>query len=153
MQLSKQNRQLERGAPADLWRHTLSQIPSLFGRLVYLSSLRSENTGTYEHHGLAIKFGEDEAHSALLQSHNETFAGWLGCSLEQQKADLDLYLAALTSNRAAIVDTWLRLGPYRNLVPAGARESERQLFAADFGALLEVLRGEYGLRRHDPEDT
>ncbi len=31
---------LERGAASDLWRHTLSQIPTVFGRLVYLSSLR-----------------------------------------------------------------------------------------------------------------
>jgi hypothetical protein len=153
MQLSKQNRHLERGAPADLWRHTLSQIPSLFGRLVYLSDLRSGNTGKYEHHGLAMKFGDEESHLALLQSHNETFAAWLGCSLEQQKADLDLYLAAVTPDRAAVVDAWLRLGPYRNVVPAAARESERQLFAADFQALLEVLRTEYGLKSHDPEDT
>jgi hypothetical protein len=152
MAVSRHKRPLERGAPADLWRNTLSQIPSVFGRLVYLSSLRSGASGRYEHHGLAVTFGDEESHQALAQSHRETFSAWLGFSLEQQKADLDLYLSALIPDRAAIVDNWLRLGPYRNVVPAAARESERQLFAADFEALLEVLRREYGLNRHDPED-
>jgi hypothetical protein len=153
MALTNEIRQFDRSAPADLWRHTLSQIPSLFGRLVYLSSLRSGNTGRYEHHGLAAKCGDDEiSHRALFQSHYETFATWLGFSLEQQKADLDLYLSALIPDRASIVDTWLRLAPYRNLVPASARDSERHLFAADFEALLEVLRREYRLGLLDPED-
>ena len=49
---------LERGAASDLWRHTLSQIPSVFGRLVYLSSLRNPNTDSYEHHGFSQMFGD-----------------------------------------------------------------------------------------------
>ena len=54
---SKSELKLERGAAADLWRNTLSQIPTLFGRLVYLSSLRDSNSGAYEHYGLAKVFG------------------------------------------------------------------------------------------------
>ena len=143
---------LLREAAADLWHRTLARIPSLFGRLVYLSSLRSGNTGRYEHHGFAQEFGEDAAHEAMLDSHERTFAEWLRSPLEEQKADLDLYLAALTPDRAAIVDAWLHLAPYRNLVPASARDSERDLFGSDFEALLEVLRKEYKLARRDPED-
>jgi hypothetical protein len=152
MSFRNKDTQLERGAPADLWRHTLSRVPSLFGRLVYLSSLRSGITGKYEHHGLALTFGEDASHGALADSHAETFASWLNCSLEQQKADLDLYLSTLIPDRAAIVDTWMRVGPYHNLVPASTRESERYLFGSDFRALLEVLRREYGLLRRNPEE-
>ena len=29
----------DRSAAADLWRNTLSQIPTTFGRLIYLASL------------------------------------------------------------------------------------------------------------------
>jgi hypothetical protein len=136
---------LERGASADLWRNTLSQIPSVFGRLVYLSSLRGPNTGLYEHHGLALLFGEDEADKALRKSHDDAFADWLNFSLEQQRSDLDLYLSALTGPRRTIVETWIRLMPYRNLVPAAARRSERKLFLADFEALLHGLKYEYGV--------
>ena len=146
-------RELERGALPDVWRTTLAQIPTLFGRLVYLNSLRSTDTGQYVHHGLADIYGEDESNSALTRSHEETFACWLASSLEQQKADLDLYIAGLHLPRAVIVETWLRSRPYLNVVPFSARQSERDLFSSDFEALLELLRREYRLLRPHPEDT
>ena len=142
---------LERGAPADLWRNTLSQIPSLFGCLVYLSSLRGPDTGVYEHHGLGLLFGEEEADRALRKSHEDSFAEWLTFSLEQQRSDLDLYLSALTGPRRTVIETWLRLMPYRNLVPAAANRSERKLFLADFNALLHVLKCEFGVSGPDPD--
>jgi hypothetical protein len=142
---------LERGAAANLWRNTLSQIPSVFGRLVYLSSLRDQNTGRYEHHGMAQVFGEDEADEALRASHLQSFADWLCFSLEQQKADLDLYLAAFGTNKKTILETWIRLAPYRNLVPAKAQEVERRLYLTDLEALLEILKREYDVSYPDPD--
>ena len=143
---------LPRGAAADLWRRTLSQVPSLFGRLVYLSALRSTNSGRYAHYGLIQEHGEEPAHLAMLDSHEITFADWLRSPLEEQKADLDLYLSDLTPDPAAIVETWLRSAPYRNLAPLSARDSERELFQSDFEALLELLRTAYRLPRPDKED-
>ncbi|MEK7408217.1 MAG: hypothetical protein AAB225_24365 [Acidobacteriota bacterium] len=141
----------ERGAAADLWRRTLARIPTLFGRLVYLCSLRDQNTGRYEHFGLAQMFGEAEAERALRASHLEVFAEWLSFNLEQQKADLDLYLAGLESDRRTILDTWIRVAPYRNLVPAEAREVERRLYLADMETILELLKNEYGVASPDPD--
>ena len=142
---------LERGAASDLWRNTLAQIPAVFGRLVYLSSLREPNTGRYEHHGLSLVFGEEEADRALRSSHSQTFSEWLCFDLEQQKADLDLYLAALLDNRWVIVETWSRLAPYRNLIPASATRAETELYLGDFEALLKLLMNEYGVSDSDPD--
>jgi hypothetical protein len=142
---------LERGAAPDLWRHTLSQIPSLFGRLVYLSSLRDNNTGAYEHFGLAHTFGDEEAGRVLGESHLNGFSQWLCLTLEQQKADLDLYLSGLPGNRRTILETWIRLQPYRSLVPAAAREVERQLYMTDLETILELLKNEYGVVSPDPD--
>jgi hypothetical protein len=136
---------LERGAAADLWRRTLSQIPSIFGRLVYLCSLRDPNTGQYEHYGLAQAFGEEEADQVLRSSHEQAFSDWLCQNLEQQQADLDLYLSGLNGNRAGIVETWARLAPYRHLVPSTARELERDLYLSDLEALLALLKNRYGV--------
>ncbi len=142
---------LQRGAASDLWRHTLSQIPAVFGRLIYLASLRDANTGRYEHHGLALVFGEHEADRALRASHAQTFQEWLCFNLEQQKADLDLYLSGLLESRRVVVEAWSRLRPYRNLVPTSATSTETQLYMSDFVALLELLKNEYGVSVQDPD--
>lgn len=141
----------DRGPAADLWRHTLARVPTHFGRLVYLSSLRNQNTGCYEHHGLAQMFGDEQAGDTLSRSHAQIFQEWLCLNLEQQKTDLQEYLGELPGNPAAVLATWLRLAPYRNLVPAPARDVERQLFLTDVEALLAVLKHEYAVASPDPE--
>src|SRR5947209_17917532 len=92
----------DRSAASDLWRHTLSQIPTTFGRLVFLSTLRDPNTGVYTHYGFAQRVGEEAADAALRQSHWHCFTEWLAFSLEEQKADLDLYLSGIDSDKKTI---------------------------------------------------
>jgi hypothetical protein len=138
-----------RSAAADVWRHTLSQIPSVFGRMVYLASLRDPNTGRYEHHGLALVFSGEEAAKSLRASHSSNFSEWIKFSLEQQKADLDLYLSQFFDDKVQVIETWLRLTPYRNLVPNTVRGVERRLYLANLEALLQLLKNEYGVA--DPD--
>ncbi len=141
---------LERDAGSDLWRHTLSQIPSIFGRLVYLSSLRNPNSARYRHDGLSQIFGEDEANRALRKGHNQAFAEWLTFDIEQQKADVDLYLSALFEEKITVLRAWINLTPYRSLIPNSAKTIERRLYLADFQAILELLKNEYAVDDLDP---
>jgi len=129
----------DRSAASDLRRNTLSQIPSLFGRLAYFSSLRNPN-GTYKHHGLALIFGQAEANRALKDGHLAVFAEWLSFNLEQQKADLDLYLADCFEDKRTLVETLFRLAAKEDLIPASVRGVERRLFLSDLTALMELFR-------------
>ena len=115
----------ETGAVSDLWRRTLSQIPSSFGRLVYLASLRNHITGKYDHHGLALVFGEREADRALRQSHISAMTEWLGYGLEEQKTDLNLYLSGHMENRREVLQYWMRAQPYKSIMPAVMRDAEK----------------------------
>ena len=142
---------LERGISSDLWRHTLSQIPSCLGRLAYLSSLRTSNSGRYEHHGLALLFGDSETDKVLRKTHNESFAEWLNYSMEQQKADLELYLSGEGGSKKEILKTWATLMPYRYYVPASVREPERMLYVSDLETLLSILRNEFGVASPDQD--
>lgn len=151
MEGEKRRAALDRGAGADVWRNTLSQIPTVFGRLVYLASLRNSNSGRYEHHGLALLFGEEESSRALKKSHSEVFAEWLGFNVEQQKADLDLYLSGLPEDRRTVIETWVKLAPYRNLIPANVRNVERRLYIADLTALMELLRSANAVAEPDQD--
>ncbi len=143
--------QLERSPSADLWRNTLSGIPTLFGRLVYLASLRDQNTGRYEHFGLAQMFGDDASDGTLRASHVEIFQKWLCAGLEEQRESVEEYLQSLESKLHAVIGNWLRLRPYRNLPPVGAREAERQLFLTDLEIVLELLRHANAVASPDPD--
>jgi len=139
------------GPANEVWRHTLARISTLFGRLVYLSSLRNQDSGLYEHHGLAQMFGDEQTAETLRRSHARVFQEWLCLNLEQQKADLQEYLSELPGNPAAVLGTWLREAPYRNLVPTAAQNVERELYLADLETLLTLLKHEYGAASLDPE--
>ena len=128
---------------AALWRHTLARIPSLFGRLVFLASLRNRNGGEYAHQSLSQMVGPEEADTILRRSHAQVFQDWLTLSLEQQKADLEEYLLEVPSP-AAVLDGWIGSKSYRDLAPRTAQEMERDLFVSDLEALLPLLRQEYG---------
>lgn len=61
-------------------------------------------------------------------------------SLEHQKTDLAVFFSGLLVERRTLIETWLRLAHYRNLIPAAAPEPERALFLADIEILLRALR-------------
>ena len=151
MPSERENVVLARNAASDLWRNTLSQIPSVFGRLMFLSSLRNLNSGRYEHHGLALVFGSYEASKALKKSHREAFAEWLSYDIEEQKADLDLYLSEQIDHKRTILKTWEKLEPYRNILPSSVKDVERKLYLADLRAILNLLKNASGAGGPDPE--
>ena len=122
------------GSAADLWRKTLSRIPTYFGRLVLVASLRDPLTGRYSHSPLNQLVGGEVTDRTLCHSHHEIFSEWLGFTLARQKADLDDYLAASQAS--------LELAPYRDLVPHSAHKVERQLYLTDLETLLELCRFE-----------
>ena len=137
-------------AAAELWKHTLSQIHCLFGRLVYLASLRDGNTGVYHHHGLSLVLGAEQAGQTLEDSHAGCFREWLGLNLKDQHSDLSLYFSEQDAELKVIVGTWIRLASYRNLIPAAATSVERQLFLSDLETLLAMLKNECGVEDPDP---
>jgi hypothetical protein len=131
---------LERTAVDDLWKHTLSRIPTLYGRLTYLALLRDANSGIYRHHGLSAVFGREESGKALRTSHEEAFVDWINLSLAEKSTDLNRYFAGLDVPEKVVVEHLLTSGTYRAQVPDSARKMERELFCSDLEALLEMIR-------------
>lgn len=133
----------------DLWRHTLARIPTLIGRLMYLSSLRNQSNGAYEHPALAQMVGDEEAGDTLRRSHARVFQDWLCLNLEQQKADLQEYLSE-TPNPSSILADWASSAAYGKWPPSTAQPFEYRLFAEDLETLLALLRREYGAASPGP---
>ena len=134
------------GLLADRWlKSAVAQIGTRFGRLVYFSSLRDRDMGRYNHQGLSQAIGDTEADRILRESHRQTFDEWLCLNLEQQKADLDLYLSGLGDEGLTASPAWARVQAYRDLPPPSAEEPERALFLADLEALFSVMTEEPSL--------
>src|SRR5215472_8931254 len=108
---------LERSATADLFKNTLSHIPTLFGRLAYLASLRDPISGIYRHHGLGAIFGREESRKALHESHWNVFREWLTLPLEQKTGDLQTYISGLDDPSAVVLGHWANPQICRNFMP------------------------------------
>ena len=122
------------GSAGELWRKILSRIPTAFGRLVFVASLRDEVTGRYYHSELSALLGREEADRALRHSHQQVFSQWLVFNLADQKSDLDEYLDGKVISALS----------YRELPPPSAREVEKQLYLTDLETLLELMRCDRG---------
>jgi len=138
-------------AAVESWQRTLSAIPTLIGRVAYLSSLRNVHTGSYEHVGLAQRIGEDGVDRIIRRSHMSVFQEWLCFGLERQKDQLEQYFSGLEGERREIISSWLTLEPWNNWVPGESRDVERKLFNADLAVILELIRVEYGVSSRDPD--
>ncbi len=139
MPRSKSRVGFERSAVSDLWKHTLSQIPTTIGRLCYFASLRDPNSGNYHHQGLTGMFGREVGLAAIRESHERVFMEWLGFSLEEKFHDLSAYLAELDDPKATVAH-WLATKIFNSYVPAAALEVERDLYSGDLEAVLEIIR-------------
>jgi len=133
---------LERNALADLWKHTLSQIPNTYGRLVYLASLRDPNSGTYRHYGLSAAFGREESTGALRKSHEDTFLEWLHLPLASKATDLKEHFQGFEENPRAVM-TYIAHGmSYLSQTPDSASRAQRRQFQSEMEILLELLRND-----------
>jgi hypothetical protein len=135
---------LTHDAVADLWKHTLSRIPTVFGQISYLASLRDSNSGVYKHHGLSVAFGRDESIRALRESHESVFQHWTRMSLAERSEDLRAYLRDLEDPEAVVASYWLTSSQAALQVPSSAHPMERELFRQDVETLLKIIRNEAG---------
>ena len=150
--LTGRNTATETDGSDALWIRDLSQIETLYGRLVYLAGLRNPDSGRYEHFGCAPGTQSSLTVSRHLKRIHETiFRDWVTLSLERKKADIELYIATVDQgDRRLLVDAWLRLSPYKNHVPASVQGPERQRHISDIEAILGLLKNLYGVASPDP---
>jgi hypothetical protein len=113
------------------WSEKIARIPTLFGKLAFLSTFRVPDGDGYADSGSALDYGEAETQRVLGRLHAQVFADWLNLRLQQQTADLTRYLASAENGAASLDRSALaRLGP------ANAEEEELDLFVHDIGSIL-----------------
>lgn len=148
--LTGRNNATETDGKDSRWVRDFSQIGTFFGRLVYLAGLRNPDNGRYEQYGCSPGTPSSLVISRDLKKvHENIFREWIGLSLELKKADVELYIASVDDDPRLLVETWLRLKSYMNLVPASVQGPERQRHISDFEAILGLLKNLYGVASPD----
>lgn len=123
----------------DVTSRTLAAIPTDYGRLLYLTSLRDLASGRYAHAGLERLYPAPAVQQALAYCHEEIYARILEASLEQQEWDLRACLTALEGDFWEIVELWREEEFYCALAPQGMPAYLKNLFCSNVRVLLDVL--------------
>jgi hypothetical protein len=131
----------------DFTATTLASIPSPFGRLIYLSSLRDLASGRYEHAGLLALHREEAVQQALAKCHEEVFERVLETPLAEQAEDVRGCLQTMPGGLTITVSHWRRMEAYRVLLPEESPDYLKELFCSNLRALLEILQSESSTAR------
>ena len=123
----------------DFTAKTLAAIPNVFGRLIYIASLRDLSSGRYEHTGLAAVYSPDAVQEALKFCHQEIFSRVLEMPLSVQEQELTECLDNMPGSMRETVGHWRQLESYRVLAPEDTPDYLRELFFSNLRALLEIL--------------
>lgn len=123
----------------DVGARTLAAIPTEFGKLLYLSSLRDISTGEYVHEGLIARYSKEAVQQALAYCHQQLFLRVLEMPLQKQEWDLRACLEAMEGEFWGKLMRWRETEFYRLLIPSDSPEYLREVFLANVGALLDVV--------------
>jgi len=129
----------------DFSSRTLSAIPSDFGRLSYICSLKDSSSGRYEHDGLSRLYPVSAVQAALKHCHEELFSRILETPLKEQARDLRDCLEAVGDAGWEVVERWGTDRSFQEMCPRDLPEYLQDLFCSNLTALLAILSA----RRHN----
>jgi len=127
-------------ARRDLADRTLAKIRGDFARLIYLASMRDYNTGEYHHDGLACRFTESVAGSAIASCHRDAFRRMVLCSVKELVEELELYADSNCTTASELVRVWEKLQPYRIAVPLECSPLAARFFTSNVRTALAILQ-------------
>jgi hypothetical protein len=123
----------------DFTSRTLVAIPSDFGRLYYITSLRDPETGRYQHDGLREMYSENSVQEALTHCHQELFSRVLETPLSDQERDLCKCLRSAGDQFLTLVEKGLDSRIFLEMCPEGLPSYLNELFSSNMTALLAIL--------------
>jgi len=128
-----------RAVVEDFSSKSLSAVPTFYGRLSYVSSLRNSDSGRYEHDGLVSLYPENAVQEGLTQCHEELFCRILETSLREQELDLGKCLGAVGEEPSDLLESLRDDHNCQELCPDGLPAYLRELFCSNLKVLQSVI--------------
>jgi hypothetical protein len=105
-------------------------------RIVYLSTLRDNNAGTYFHPVLSQAHGVERANYAFTICHRDLFGRFVRSPARRYVDELKLYIKFA---KIDVVPVWRSLEPYRGTVPLGMPQVLQEIYFHNIETALLIL--------------
>jgi hypothetical protein len=84
-------------------------LPNDLSRLIFLATLRDNNSGHYFHPELASRFSVEVADRAMLVCHRQIYQRVVALDLEDLTDQLEEYLGTVRAPIERLVESWQKL--------------------------------------------
>jgi hypothetical protein len=113
--------------------------PNRVSRLIFLATLRDNNTGMYRYPALSSRLEPAALDHMLSDIHRETCEELLSYSFSELVDELDTYAVQTRADRQSFLRTWRTLRAYRSVRPAGLDLFTSSYFEVTFDLAVAVL--------------
>jgi hypothetical protein len=123
----------------DILRALSVSLPNDLSRLIFLATLRDNNSGHYFHPDLTRRFSERVADRAMLACHQRIFKQVVALSIEDLTDQLDLYVTTVPAPRERMIESWTKLKAYRATIPMDADPISAEIFFMKVEVAVAIL--------------
>jgi len=124
---------------ADILRALTVSLPNDLSRLIFLATLRDNNSGHYFHPDLARRFSEAIADRAMLACHQRIYKQVVALSIEDLTDQLDLYVTTVPAPRERMIESWTKLKAYRATIPIDTDPISAEIFFMKVEVAVAIL--------------
>jgi hypothetical protein len=124
---------------ADILRALAVSLPNELSRLIFLATLRDNNSGHYFHPDLARRFSDRVADWAMLACHQRIYKQVIALSIEDLTDQLDLYVTTVPAPRERMIESWAKLQAYRATIPMDTDPISAEIFFMKVEVAVAIL--------------
>jgi hypothetical protein len=124
---------------ADILRALTVSLPNDLSRLIFLATLRDNNSGHYFHPDVARRFSANVADRAMLACHQRIYKQVVALPIEDLTDQLDLYVTTVPAPRIRMIESWTKLKAYRATIPMDTDPISAEIFFMKIEVAVAIL--------------
>jgi len=117
----------------------LKALPNDLSRMIYVATMRDNNSGHYYYPELTRKFSTAVVDRAMLACHNQLFDRVVQLSLEDLTESLDVYMLSTHVLKARVIQSWKKLRAYRATIPIDSDPISAEVFFMKIEVAVAIL--------------
>jgi hypothetical protein len=123
----------------DILRALHVSLPNDLSRLIFLATLRDNNSGRYYHPEVARRFSEEAADRAMLACHRRIYERVVALAIEDLTDQLDAYVTTVPAPRERLIESWTKLKAYRATIPMDTDLISAEIFFMKVEVAVAIL--------------